>query len=652
MVFSTGVITFIFVRQSLKDQIEYQLSLDLGHTSHYLLNALDIFLLERLHDAQSNANLMWDTEALANHDMVNDFCCLVLDEQDIYSGIYLINSKGEEITFQSTTGEDFFRKHIRGHEKDFKKGISFIRDKYGHYTDVLFSSDIRDPEGITYGTLLLTMPIGELEKFLTESILTMNMGKDVAIELFDNQGLSVFSENNIRVKNTDYRKELISALVNHKDDSEKLIIRKDVVYFLSNEQGYHEFKGNHWHIFIGMSVEKAYAPLTKVDENALKLLGILLLITMIYALYIARMIALPFSKIAALIHNYSKLNFEYKIEIRGGRDFLELNDKILAMGQELNNRIQIQKEYYSRLAKQYSVVSSQKKEIEYQQEQIKSSIKYAQRIQNSLLPFKDHNDNRYANLDVYFTPLHEVSGDYYYIDRVTTSNGDDLHFYAIVDCTGHGVPGAFMSIIAHNLLYHAINSEKITEPDKILSYIDKSLNRFLSDVDSSKINDGMDVCLVTYNATSGTASFSGAYRPILFYNSSDKDITTIKGDKKSIGYKDPELFKNASTHYNIHKFHVNEGDRLIMFTDGITDQFGGPLGKKTGLKGFTRWIESCTDEVNFSKELFKKVDNWRRNYDQIDDMTILSIKFKTRAMVKNTQDKRKTPRFLTGHLKS
>lgn len=259
----------------------------------------------------------------------------------------------------------------------------------------------------------------------------------------------------------------------------------------------------------------------------------------------------------------------------------------------------------------------QKEELEVKNHNIKESLDYAQKIQTSILPSIDGLKDKFSDSFVFFRPKDIVSGDFYWYYEY----GNKL-YVSVSDCTGHGVPGAFMSIIGNNLIEKAIVEKRIEKPSEVLAFMSKGINEQLGMTKgSSDVKDGMDMTLICINKATNKLSFSGARNPLYFYR--EGNLEEIKATKMSVGYNSRKV---ASEFENL-EFDLQKGDRLYMFSDGFADQKGGPKGKKFYYKPFREILQgSGTQPMDFQRDLLEKtIVDWMGETEQLDDMLVLGI---------------------------
>ena len=263
-----------------------------------------------------------------------------------------------------------------------------------------------------------------------------------------------------------------------------------------------------------------------------------------------------------------------------------------------------------------ALVVAQKEELAQKNKDITDSIEYAKRIQIAILPpvipFRD--------TFILFKPKAIVSGDFYWLVEK-----EGKEFLAAVDCTGHGVPGAFMSIIGHNALNKIVKEYGILKPSDILNHLDKEVNSTLQQsMEGNVVKDGMDMTLVCYNSREKILEFSGAYNPIYLIRKGK--LTETKGDRFAIGRSVTDVQEKKFTNHSIK---ILDGDSVYMFSDGYADQFGGEAGKKfksAPMKDLLLRIQDKNMEEQ-KNILNHTIETWRGDIEQIDDILVIGRRF-------------------------
>ncbi|MGZ3931786.1 MAG: PP2C family protein-serine/threonine phosphatase [Bacteroidia bacterium] len=256
--------------------------------------------------------------------------------------------------------------------------------------------------------------------------------------------------------------------------------------------------------------------------------------------------------------------------------------------------------------------------LEFAYKEIRDSINYAKRIQESILPADDMIAKVFDNSFVFYKPKDVVCGDFYWFTQK-----DDEAVIAAVDCTGHGVPGAFMTVIGNSLLNQIVNFSGVTDPGRILTQLDKKLQETMQQHGNIITNDGMDAAICRYRINKREITFSGAKRPLYIFKQGE--LIEIKGNKSPIGSYGHEYDKLFSEH----KISVNKNDTIYLFSDGLQDQFGGGDGKKFMIKRFRDMLGeiqniSMRDQA---ERIEREMTLWQKGYEQTDDMLLIGIRF-------------------------
>jgi serine phosphatase RsbU (regulator of sigma subunit) len=302
-------------------------------------------------------------------------------------------------------------------------------------------------------------------------------------------------------------------------------------------------------------------------------------------------------------------------------DYEKLSDNDL-LGNALINMRNSLKAYSEDMEKQVQertfevIEKSAKLKIAYSE--IRDSISYAKRIQESILPAEHMITDVFDNSFIFYRPKDVVCGDFYWFARI----GNEAIICA-VDCTGHGVPGAFMTVIGNSLLNQIITFSGVTNPATILSHLDQKLHQTLKQHGNIITNDGMDAAICRYKIGKNEVTFSGAKRPLYYFKKGE--LVEIKGNKSPIGSFAHNLDKNFSEH----KIAVSPGDTLYMFSDGLQDQFGGNDGKKFMISRFRNMLQSIQplSMKDQAKRIETEINAWQRDYEQTDDMLLIGIRF-------------------------
>lgn len=270
------------------------------------------------------------------------------------------------------------------------------------------------------------------------------------------------------------------------------------------------------------------------------------------------------------------------------------------------------------VVRQKEEIENKNEELEILYKQVTDSIHYAKRIQEAILPPNNFITQVLPNSFVLYKPKDIVSGDFYWIEKK-----GNLVYFAAVDCTGHGVPGAFMSLVGHNILKDIINNTSIVKPSEIMDKLREGVvNTLHADKTGKETKDGMDMTLCCINYETLELQFAAAFNPL--YIVRNGELTEYKANKFPIG-----AFIGAKTNFDNNTLQMQKGDEVFIFSDGYADQFGGPRGKKFMVGNFRKLLtEICTLEPSEQKhKLDTTLVNWQGEQEQVDDVLVIGVKF-------------------------
>jgi len=353
-------------------------------------------------------------------------------------------------------------------------------------------------------------------------------------------------------------------------------------------------------------------------EEAIRFLLVFIVTMLVLTILIYRktkVITLPIKKLVENVDTITNGNLRERAEVLGNNEITQLSEKFNMMIAQLEG-------YYYELeekVKERTVrIEHQKEEIEEQKKHIMDSIYYARRIQNAILPSYRMIDNYLSSYFILYLPKDIVSGDFYWMHEI-----DNLFMMAAVDCTGHGVPGAFMSIVGFNQLNQSVTVKKARRASDILDELNKGVITTLNENRSdSSIKDGMDLALCVFDFAAKKVEFGGANNPLVLIR--DNKVTKYKGDRFPIGAYEGtkrQQFKN-------NEIELLDGDCLYLFSDGYADQFGGPENKKFMYRRFEQLLlEINSKPMEVQKEFLQnRINEWMGTNDQVDDILVIGIR--------------------------
>jgi len=304
--------------------------------------------------------------------------------------------------------------------------------------------------------------------------------------------------------------------------------------------------------------------------------------------------------------------FEHKLRTSvGGTKWVRWNvsylneDQLIGIGYDITDNKNNEKR----------LIESNKQLLE-QNKDITDSIYYAQRIQQSILQTQEQLSSYFDDSFLLYKPKDIVSGDYYWFYE-----DESYKYIAAIDCTGHGVPGAMMSMVANSMFKEVFINRKISNPSEILKALDEELEKSINKNQDATFNDGMDVSLIRINKTTLELAFAGAFRSILI--SRGNDIAELKGSRYPIGF-----YSGIEKKFDTQLFQLQKNDGVYLFTDGFIDQFGGEKNKKLNKSNFKDLLRTINDMSMEEQEAFLEYsfNNWRQDNDQTDDVLVIGVK--------------------------
>lgn len=357
---------------------------------------------------------------------------------------------------------------------------------------------------------------------------------------------------------------------------------------------------------------------------------ITVLVIIIFVIYRkTRMITNPIKNLVTNVSRIADGNLSERAEVLGNNEIATLSEKFNVMIEQLeelyNDLDKKVKERTAEVVAQKEEIESQRDELAKQRDQlaeqqkhIMDSIQYSKRLQNAILPTDEYIRELFPESFVLFHPKDIVSGDFYWFYH----NGQKKYFSAI-DCTGHGVPGALVSMVGQNWLNYAVKDLKLDYPVDILKALNDGVTLTFKEKDEDNaVKDGMDIALCCVDYEKMKLYFSGAYNPAIIVR--NNEIITLKGDKCPIG----AFSRRAATTYKHQEIDVLKGDMIYIFSDGFEDQFGGPESRKFLMVNFKKMLLDVHQLPleNQKEKMDEILFDWMKYEHQLDDILVIGIK--------------------------
>jgi serine phosphatase RsbU (regulator of sigma subunit) len=381
-----------------------------------------------------------------------------------------------------------------------------------------------------------------------------------------------------------------------------------------------EISGLNWVIMSEIDKSEAFASVANLRNKILIFFGVTVVLVLFISYFASRMITKPIKSLTRTSRELARGNWDVEVKVNQSDEIGILALSFKSMQTSLKNLIADLKESNHTLEDKVSArtqeLKHQKDLMEEKNREVLDSIHYAQRLQTAILPTSQFIYENIRESFVLFMPKDIVSGDFYWMKKV----GDRI-LVAAVDCTGHGVPGAMVSIVGANGLNRCVNEFGLTKPSDIL---DKLRELVIETFDASheEVKDGMDMSLLSVDIKNHKLEYAGANNPLWMAINETKQIEIIKADKQPIG-----KFDHAKPFTN-HEVQLEKGDCVYIFTDGYADQFGGTKGKKLKYKPLQELILSNTHLPMHEQKtiLHNSFIEWMSDFEQVDDVCIIGVK--------------------------
>ncbi|PWJ44618.1 SpoIIE family protein phosphatase [Sediminitomix flava] len=520
-----------------------------------------------------------------------------------------------------------------------------------------FASFVKDEKGKKVGLIVSRILIPRLyEVFKHEEVKghSIYSSPNTLIDLVNQNGILLYSSHRPQsvLKDGYYNQTVYGTFLNTSSD---YFEDEDMLYVKSEEKGYLGYKGQHWTLFVAVPKSTILAPVKEMNQNLLYVVLSVLMLSILGALVFSHYYASPVVKLSEAAREIGEGKLDTRIELRGhAKDELgmlaksinsmasrlkirvnelsDLNTQLNGMNSKLQdnlNKIHEQKEEIlsqrDQIRLQNVAMEDAFKRLEVRNKQQTASINYAKRIQEAMLPHIDQLKQVFPNSFIFNRPRDIVSGDFYWFDKVTIQ-GRDLFILACADCTGHGVPGALMSMLGSNLLTNIVDYQKYIEPAYILQKLHKDIQRELHQDVRNDSNDGMEISLCTIDLETLEMEFTGAGRPMLVIR--DGELIEFKGDRIPIGGLQHPRQKTVDQ-LQTYRMQLEEGDMMYLYSDGFKDQIGGQgNGRIFTTRRFKGVLQEIHEQSHRRQEDSLQVvyEGWKGEHHQTDDILVLGVK--------------------------
>lgn len=379
-------------------------------------------------------------------------------------------------------------------------------------------------------------------------------------------------------------------------------------------------QGLNWVIMSEIDEEEAFTPIYQLRRQIIFGFAVLIIVVLLVSFFLSRNFSKPLKILSKDAIEVAKGNFAVEIDIHRkdeigvlATSFRKMQHSISKLVEELKH---INLNLENKVLERTLELNQQKVLLEVKNKEIIDSINYAKRLQHAILPSIDAIQLAMGEGLVLYKPKDIVSGDFYWMFE----SGDEL-LVATVDCTGHGVPGAMVSVVGANNLDRCVKEFGLRQPSEVLEKLN-DLVTLTFETEHYEVRDGMDISFVNYNKKTRILQYSGAHNPLWIIPADVVEIRETKADKQPIGkyeYRKP---------FSHHSFQLQPGDTIYLFSDGYADQFGGPLGKKYKYSTLKKLLlDNCKKSMAEQFEIIdSSFETWRGDLEQNDDVCMVAFR--------------------------
>ena len=644
VVFTTATI-FLFVNNTVETNLSESILTEHSQKAEISINNIDRFIYERLNDVKNFAKLPAFRSENPDLIEVNRTLSEISHANELYYSFSffdmnryrLADTKGLSIGKQH--GLRLYWTHINDNTEaimDISKSESVGRVVL-HFASVV-RNHANQPVGVFVGRVL----IENLYAVISNQSQGSESNKQVKMDLLDeNQNILYSNHEPEKVLVAKYPDVIPEEVLEQKKKEGRFSTEKNL-YFFHRQEGYLSFPGKDWLFIISTSKEHAFASLSEMRTTILIVGIVILLLSSGLTIYLARVISKPLKKLRSAAVEISKGNYDTMIEGNNKDEIGYLIRQFNVTSQKLktkeNNEKKITKQlmeknqeiqqHQNKIITQAKAINRAYKEIKSQHTMVHSSLSYAEKIQNAILPDEKLLSEFFQDYFVHYKPKDIVSGDFYWFKHVKNKTGNHL-IIACADCSGHGVPGAFLSMLGINALNNAIEYTTDYNPAALLKKVNRDIISTLSQEfsDNEAVQEGMEMAICTIDLSYNIMKFAGAGIPLLLYK--NEEWTLTKGDKILLGrnFNNENLEGKEITQ---HSFNLSNNDTFYLYSDGFKDQIGGKDHKKYLPKRFRMYLGMIVQKAMMIQKnlLEKELLDWKQDTPQTDDILVMGFRIK------------------------
>ncbi len=629
VLFTAGVLSY-FADQRVEQTLKEEIVASMTQQSQGISSNIGRFVYSRINDVKlAVKNPYFRNPNISQEEAINrlqEFENL----NDLYysfslfdlNRIRIADSKRVSIGKQHPSNLYWNKLNTQNEAVDISKSSSVGRVVM-HFASKIKSLDEQNDIGVLVGQIM----VDELYKIVGEYSLSADTSRNLDIHLIDEEGTVLYSNtdpSSILTRKYD-RFEMISSL---NEPGVNFLETQDGLFFVTRGADYLSYTGNEWTLILSIPKKRAFAPLIEIREQILWAVLPVLALSIILSLIAANLFVKPIVRLSNAAEELSKGNLDIELPTGSKDEIGKLAKQMAQTSQSLIGQIEEQRQTNKQLIDQKTQIEMQKNQLVSVSSQIRDSISYAERIQRSTLPPISTLQSVFPESFVMYKPKDIIGGDFYWFERVRRGNNEFM-VIACGDCTGHGVPGAIMSIMGSNQLTNIIYYQNYIDPKKIISRLDKVI-KFELQRETEEVNrDGMEIGICVIDLDTLKMEFAGAGIPLRLMKGGSDELKIYKTPRQMVGGIEGD---EQEVHAQLTKevIQLDVKDKIYLSSDGFQDQFGGAQDKKFMSKNFNKLIEK-TAKVSMAeqqKEIEHAFRDWSKNTSQTDDICVLGFEIK------------------------
>ncbi len=621
LVLFTGASLYYVANEESQQKLKEEIAANIVQQCNYTMNSIDRFLYERLQDIHLIAGDPVFQDTASTNAQINQRLRELKKVSPVYSSISYFDMN--RVRLADTEGKNLGKQHaLINYWNKISEGEDEVIDiSYSESLNVNvfhFASVVKDADGDKMGVVVTRMLINRFYEILPNLSEKDNIISKMQIDLLDTDGVLLYSNYNPNgILREKYNKELILDYLKNAKNS--YYEDGDILYFLAQDKGYLSYRGQDWLLIFEAPMDIVYTPLSNLRNKLLQNAIPIFLVAMAIGLFMAHRVAKPIATLIHSVRNLGEGDLEAEIQVNAGSEVGFLQKEFKRMATSLKAKINEQTLLNTQLDMAFHKMEQQNKDI-------KASITYAERIQRAMLPDTQVLQYYFTDHSILYLPRDIVSGDFYWFDQIHYA-GKDYFAIAAADCTGHGVPGGFMSMLGNNLLTSLITFGKNLSPSIALAKLNKAIKNELHQDKENSIQDGMEISLAILDLQEQKLHFAGGNRPLFIFR--DKEMIILDGAKVTIGgVAKFEVQRKRMAELEDQVIDLKENDLIYFFSDGYKDQLGGASNQKFSGKAFRKLLYDNREKslAEQKEALLRTFAEWKGVNKQTDDILVMGIR--------------------------